>query len=79
MFASTDSRKLVKSTNSTVQSGITAGIIIHKKVAGILKAVMSKDDEDISLSFDTQRAVLRTADFTPVSYTHLTLPTILLV
>lgn len=64
VFASTDSRKLVKSTNSTVQSGITAGIIIHKKVAGILKAVMSKDDEDISLSFDTQRAVLRTADFT---------------
>ena len=64
IFASTDSRKLVKSTNSTVQSGITAGIIIHKKVAGILKAVMSKDDEDISLSFDTQRAVLRTADFT---------------
>ena len=64
IFASTDSRKLVKSTNSTVQSGITAGIIIHKKVAAILKAVMSKDDEDISLTFDTQRAVLRTADFT---------------
>ncbi len=64
VFASTDSRKLVKTTNRTVQSGITAGIIIHKKVAAILKAVMSKEDEDITLSFDTQRAVIRTADFT---------------
>lgn len=64
VFASTDSRKLVKSTNTTIKSGIKAGIIIHKKVAAILKAVMSKDDEDISLSFDSQRAVVRADGFT---------------
>lgn len=64
VFASTDSRKLVKCTNTTVQSGITAGIIIHKKVAAILKAVITKDEEDITLTFDTQRAVISTADFT---------------
>lgn len=64
VFASTDSRKLVKCTNTTVQSGITAGIIIHKKVAAILKAVMTKDDEDITLTFDSQRATIATGDFT---------------
>lgn len=64
VFASTDSRKLVKCTNTTVQSGITAGIIIHKKVAAILKAVMTKDDEDLTLTFDSQRATIVTGDFT---------------
>lgn len=64
IFASTDSRKLVKSTNTTVQSGITAGIIIHKKVAAILKAVISKDEENITMSFDSQRAAIKTDDFT---------------
>ena len=64
IFASTDSRKLVKSTNTTVQSGISAGIIIHKKVAAILKAVISKDEEDIKLTFDKQRASIETSDST---------------
>ena len=64
VFASTDSRKLVKCTNTTVQSGIKAGIIIHKKVAAILKAVMTKDDEDLTLTFDSQRATIVTGDFT---------------
>lgn len=62
VFAGTDGRKLVRNINHTIQSGITAGFILPKKVSSILKAVLSKDDEDVTIQFDSDKACIKTAD-----------------
>ena len=58
VFAGTDGRKLVRNTNRTVKSGITAGFILQKKVSAILKAVLTKDEENISIAFDSEKATI---------------------
>ncbi len=64
VFASTDGRKLVRNINRTVKSGITAGFIIPKKVAAILRSVLTKDDEDVEIQFDADKACIRNSDIT---------------
>ena len=56
IFAGTDGRKLVRNINRNVQSGLTSGFIIPKKVAAILRAVLNKDEEDIEIKFDADKA-----------------------
>ncbi len=62
IFAGTDGRKLVKNTNHSVKSGITAGFILPKKVSAILKAVLNKDEENIEIAFDADKATIKSAD-----------------
>ncbi len=62
VFAGTDGRKLVRNTNHTVKSGLTAGFILQKKVSAILKAVLTKEDENISIAFDSEKATISSAD-----------------
>ena len=62
IFAGTDGRKLVRNINHTVKSGITAGFIIPKKVSAILRAVLSKDEEDIEIKFDADKASIKSED-----------------
>ncbi len=64
VFAGTDGRKLVRNRNHKVKSGITAGFILPKKVAAILKAVLSKDDEDVQITFDSDKASIKSEDMT---------------
>ena len=64
VFAGTDGRKLVRNTNHTVRSGLTAGFILPKKVCAILKTVLNKDEEEISISFDTDKATIQSEDMT---------------
>ena len=64
VFAGTDGRKLVRNINHTVKSGIEAGFIIPKKVAAILRAVLSKDDEEIEIKFDADKACIKSEDMT---------------
>ena len=63
-FAGTDGRKLVRNINHNIQSGLTTGFILPKKVASILKAVLNKDDENLEIHFDSDRATIKTADMT---------------
>lgn len=63
-FAGTDGRKLVRNINRSVQSGLTAGFIIPKKVAAILRAVLSKDEEDVEIRFDGEKACITSTDMT---------------
>ncbi len=63
-FAGTDGRKLVRNINRSVQSGLTAGFIIPKKVAAILRAVLSKDEEDVEIRFDGEKACIKSTDMT---------------
>ena len=62
VFAGTDGRKLVRNTNRTVQSGLTAGFILQKKVSSILKAVLTKEEENITIAFDNEKATITSAD-----------------
>lgn len=62
VFAGTDGRKLVRNTNRTVQSGLTAGFILQKKVSAILKSVLTKEDENISIAFDNEKATISSSD-----------------
>jgi len=62
-FAGTDGRKLVRNINRNVQPGYEAGFILPKKVASILKAVLAKNENEIVLHFDNEKAVIQAADF----------------
>ena len=64
VFAGTDGRKLVRNRNHKVKSGITAGFILPKKVSSILKTVLSKDDDDIQITFDADKACIKSEDMT---------------
>lgn len=63
IFAGTDGRKLVRNINRNIQPGYEAGFILPKKVASILKGVLAKDSNEITLYFDSEKAVIQTADF----------------
>ena len=64
IFAGTDGRKLVRNCNHTIKSGITASFILPKKVSSILKAVLSKDDDNIEIKFDADKACIKSEDMT---------------
>ncbi len=64
IFAGTDGRKLVRNTNYSVKSDITAGFILPKKVSAILKSVLNKDEESIEIAFDSDKATIKSADMT---------------
>ncbi len=63
IFAGTDGRKLVRNINRNVQPGFEGGFILPKKISTILKAVMSKDAGEVTLNFDAEKAVIKTADY----------------
>lgn len=63
IFAGTDGRKLVRNINRTVQPGFEAGFILPKKIAGIIKAVLGKDETEVVLHFDSEKAVIQTPEF----------------
>ncbi len=60
-FAATDGRKLVRYKNMKTAPGITAGLILPKKVATILKSTLD-EDTDVSITFDSEKALLHTDD-----------------
>ncbi|MCF0196511.1 MAG: DNA polymerase III subunit beta [Bacteroidaceae bacterium] len=62
IFAGTDGRKLVRNTISNVQTDAACGFILPKKVAAILRAVLDKNDEDVEIRFDADKATIRTND-----------------
>lgn len=62
-FAGTDGRKLVRNRNTNVQPGFEGGFILPKKVCAILKTVLAKGEEEIDINFDSEKALIQTADF----------------
>ena len=64
IFAGTDGRKLVRNTVHSIKTGLTAGFILPKKVCTILKTVLNKDDEQIEVLFDTDKATIKSEDMT---------------
>ena len=64
IFAGTDGRKLVRNTVHSIKTGLTAGFILPKKVCAILKNVLNKDEEQIEILFDTDKATIKSEDMT---------------
>ncbi len=64
IFAGTDGRKLVKDITRNIQPGFEGHFILPKKVATILKAVISKNEENIRIVYTTDRATIITEDMT---------------
>ncbi len=62
-FAGTDGRKLVRNRNSKFQPGIEAGFILSKKVCSVLKAVLVKGEEEIAITFDSEKALIQAPEF----------------
>lgn len=64
IFAGTDGRKLVKNIVRSVVPGFTGSFILPKKVATILKNVVSKEENNISITYTNDRATISTEDMT---------------
>lgn len=59
-FVATDSRKLVKYQDSTSAPGITGSFILPSKPAAILKTMLAKNDEQITVTFDLKSGTFET-------------------
>lgn len=64
IFAGTDGRKLVKNIVRNTNPGFVGNFILPKKVATILKNVVSKDESEISIVYTNDRATISTEDMT---------------
>ena len=56
-MVASDSHKLICYTTSDVQAAQQASFILHKKPAGVLKAIVDKADGDVTVTFDNATAV----------------------
>jgi len=56
-LVASDSHKLICYTTSDVKASEKASFILHKKPAGILKAIIGKDVETVDITFDSKNAV----------------------
>ena len=56
VFVSSDSKKLVRLINNSVQAGFEASFILPKKPATLIKSVIAKDVETATVAFDSRSA-----------------------
>ncbi|MBQ9661187.1 MAG: DNA polymerase III subunit beta [Bacteroidales bacterium] len=56
-LVASDSHKLICYTTREVRTDEKASFILHKKPAGVLKSIIDKDDEDVTVSFDSSTVV----------------------
>ncbi|MBQ6688167.1 MAG: DNA polymerase III subunit beta [Bacteroidales bacterium] len=56
-LVASDSHKLICYTTADVKASEKASFILHKKPAGILKAIIGKDVETVDITFDSKNAV----------------------
>lgn len=63
VFVASDSKKLVRLINSTVQPGFESTFILPKKPANLLKNTISKDQLMCTVSFDSKSARFQLGDY----------------
>ena len=64
IMASTDGRKLVKYISHNVTPGFDGHFILPKKVATILKGILTKDENELSIIYTRDRATISMEDIT---------------
>lgn len=62
-FVSSDTHKLVRYINRQAAPGITASFIMPAKPANILKSLITKEDGDIKVTFDSKGAFFEFGDY----------------
>lgn len=62
-FVSSDTHKLVRYINREFAPSITASFILPSKPANIIKGLISKDDADIKMTFDSKGATFEIGDY----------------
>lgn len=62
-FVSSDTHKLVRYINSTYAPGFDASFILPSKPAGILGSLISKEDAEIKITFDSKGAIIEAGDY----------------
>ncbi len=62
-FVATDSHKLARYIRTDVQTGFKASFVLNKKPVAVLKSILSKNDGEISISFDSGNAVFTTPNY----------------
>jgi len=55
-MVATDAHRLVRYTNTGVQSGVAANFILPKKPAGLLKNLLAKEEEEVKVTFGAKNA-----------------------
>lgn len=63
VFVSSDSKKLVRLNNTSIQPGFTASFILPKKPANLVKTTIGKDMGDATVAFDTKSARITFGDY----------------
>jgi DNA polymerase-3 subunit beta len=63
VFVASDSKKLVRLSNTAVQPGFSASFILPKKPANLLKGTIGKDMESAEISFDEKSACILVGDY----------------
>ena len=58
-LVASDSHKLICYTTADAKAPEKASFILHKKPAGILKAIIGKEEETVSISFDSKNAAFK--------------------
>ena len=62
-FVASDTHKLVKYTNSSINPGNQASFILPKKPANMLKSVLGKGEQEIKLQFDDKNAYFQLSEY----------------
>lgn len=62
-FVSSDTHKLVRYINSNTQPGVEASFILPSKTSNILKNLITKDDQDVRITFDAKGGLFEFGDF----------------
>lgn len=65
-LVASDSRKLICFTTTEVTTAEQSCFILHKKPAGILRSIVSKDVDNIKISYDSKNAVFTFGNTTAV-------------
>ncbi|MDO5570262.1 MAG: DNA polymerase III subunit beta [Bacteroidales bacterium] len=61
VFVASDSHKLVRAKNTSVNAGMKASFILPKKPANLLASVLPKEDNDVEVIFDDKNAMFKLA------------------
>ncbi len=66
IFVASDSHKLVRYKRNDVKPGINASFILPKKPASLLKNILPKESNDITIEFDEKNAIFTLTNYTLV-------------
>lgn len=61
-FVASDSHKLICYTTKDIKAPQKSSFILHKRPAAVLKSIIDKEDEDVSVSFDSSTVEFKIGD-----------------